>query len=62
LRGSIEAITDEQEKVVEIIKGEACPDYMRILVSIPPKMSVSEFMGYFKAKSSLMIFQKWGGI
>ena len=45
-------------KGVEIIEAEACPDHIHMLVSIPPKYSVSEFMGYLKGKSSLMIFDK----
>ena len=51
-----------QWKGVEIIEGEVCPDHIHMLVSIPPKMSVSGFMGYLKGKSSLRIFQKWGNI
>ena len=51
-----------QWKGVEIIEGEVCPDHIHILVSIPPKISVSSFMGYLKGKSSLMIFQKYGNI
>ena len=39
-------------KGVEIIEGEVCPDHVHILVSIPPKMSVSVFMGYLKGKSA----------
>ena len=49
-------------KGVEIVEGEVCPDHIHILVSIPPKMSVSGFMGYLKGKSSLLIFQKWGNM
>jgi len=45
-------------KGVEIIEGNLCPDHVHMLVSIPPKMSVSSFMGYLKGKSSLMIFEK----
>ena len=45
-------------KGVEIIEAEACVDHIHMLVSIPPKMSVSEFMGYLKGKSSLMIFDR----
>ena len=45
-------------KGVEIIEGEVCPDHIHMLVSIPPKMSVSGFMGYLKGKSALLIFQK----
>ena len=44
---------------VEIIEGEICPDHVHILVSIPPKMSVSVFMGYLKGKSATIIFQRW---
>ena len=47
-----------QWKGVEIIEAEACPDHIHLLVSIPPKISVSSFMGYLKGKSSLMIFDK----
>ena len=49
-------------KGVEIIEAEACPDHIHMLVSIPPKISVSSFMGYLKGKSSLMIFQRWGNM
>ena len=45
-------------KGVEIIEAEACSDHIHMLVSIPPKISVSSFMGYLKGKSSLMIFDK----
>ena len=45
-------------KGVEIIEGHLMPDHIHILVSIPPKYSVSQFMGYLKGKSSLMIFDK----
>ena len=51
-----------RRKEVEIIEGEVCPDHVHIMVSIPPKMSVSGFMGYLKGKSSLMIFQKYGNM
>ena len=46
------------EMKVEIIEAEACVDHIHMLVSIPPKYSVSQFMGYLKGKSSLMIFDK----
>ena len=49
-----------QWKGVEIVEGEICPDHIHLLLSIPPKISVSGFMGYLKGKSSLMIFQKMG--
>ena len=45
-------------KGVEIIEGHLMPDHVHILVSIPPKYSVSQFMGYLKGKSSLMVFDK----
>ena len=47
-----------QAKKVEIIEAEACPDHIHMLVSIPPYMSISNFMGYIKSKSALMIFDK----
>ena len=45
-------------KQIEIIEAEACKDHIHMLVSIPPKYSVSQIMGYLKGKSSLMIFEK----
>ena len=51
-----------QWKGVEIIEGEICPDHIHMLVSIPPKMSASGFMGFLKGKSSLMIFQRFGNM
>lgn len=47
-----------ERKKVEIVEAEACADHIHMLVSIPPKMSVSSFMGYLKGKSSLMIFDR----
>ena len=47
-------------KEVNIINAEACPDHIHMLVEIPPKMSISGFMGFLKGKSSLMIYEKWG--
>ena len=55
-------IIECQWKGVEIIEGEICPDHIHMLVSIPPKMSVSGFMGFLKGKSSLMIFQRFGNM
>ena len=49
-------------KGVEIIEGEVCLDHIHLLLSIPPKMSVSGFMGYLKGKSSLLMFQKYGNM
>ena len=45
-------------KDVEIIEANACPDHIHMLLSIPPKYSVSAFMGYLKGKSSLIIFER----
>ena len=47
-----------QQKGVEIIEANACPDHIHMLISIPPKYSVSQIMGYLKGKSSLMIFDR----
>ena len=47
-----------ERKGVEIIDANACSDHIHMLVSIPPKLSVSQFMGYLKGKSSLMIFDR----
>ncbi|HFI0162778.1 TPA: IS200/IS605 family transposase [Streptococcus suis] len=45
-------------KGVEIIEGHLMPDHVHMLVSIPPRLSVSSFMGYLKGKSALMMFDK----
>ncbi len=47
-----------QRKGVEIIAAECMPDHIHMFVRIPPNISVSEFMGYLKGKSSLMIFDR----
>ncbi|HEM6191526.1 TPA: IS200/IS605 family transposase, partial [Streptococcus suis] len=47
-----------QYKGVEIIEGHMMPDHVHMLVLIPPKLSISDFMGYLKSKSALMIFDK----
>ena len=49
-----------QWKGIEIIEGEMAVDHVHLLLSIPPKMSVSGVMGYLKGKSSLIIYQKFG--
>ena len=49
-------------KGVEIIEAEVCPDHIHMLLAIPPKISLSGFMGFLKGKSSLMIYQKWGSM
>ena len=51
-----------ERKGVEILEAEACVDHIHMLVSIPPKLSVSEFMGYLKGKSSLMIFDQFANM
>ena len=45
-------------KHVEILEAECCPDHIHMLVTIPPHLSVSSFMGYLKGKSALMMFDK----
>ena len=47
-----------EQKHVEIIEAELCPDHVHMLVSIPPNLSVSQFVGYLIGKSSLMIFDR----
>ena len=47
-----------KQKGVEIIQAQACVDHIHMLVSIPPSLSVSQFVGYLKGKSSLMIFDR----
>mgnify|MGYP001006294987 CR=1 FL=1 len=47
-----------ERKDIDIIEAELCPDHVHMLISIPPKHSVSEIMGYLKGKSSLIIFDR----
>lgn len=49
-------------KGVEIIEGHLMPDHVHLLLSIPPKLSVSSFMGYLKGKSALMIFDRYANL
>ena len=49
-------------KNVRIIEAEVCPDHIHMLVAIPPKMSVSGFMGYLKGKSSVLIYQRFANL
>ena len=49
-------------KQVEILEAEACKDHIHMLVSIPPKYSVAQIVGYLKGKSSLMIFEKYANM
>ena len=46
------------EKKVEIIEAEACPDHIHMLVSVPPYISIAQFMGFLKGKNTLMIFDR----
>ena len=55
--GRILRILSERKRVI-IEEAELCPDHIHMLVSIPPKFSVSQFVGYLKGKSSLMIFDR----
>ena len=47
-------------KGVNVIEAEACPDHIHMLIEIPPKYSVSKFMGYLKGKSSTMLYEQFG--
>jgi len=47
-----------EQKGIEIIEAELCPDHVHMLIAIPPKYSVAQIMGYLKGKSSLMIFDR----
>ena len=51
-----------ERKQVEIHEAEICRDHVHMLVSIPPKVSVSSFMGYLKGKSSIMIYEQFGDL
>ena len=61
LRADIGAILRnliERKPDCKLLEAEACPDHIHMLVEIPPKYSVAEFMGYLKSKSTLMIFER----
>ena len=47
---------------ITILEEEVCPDHVHTLLEIPPKISVSSFVGYLKGKSSLLVYQKWGNL
>ena len=49
-------------KQIEILEAEACKDHIHMLISVPPKYSISQVMGYMKGKSSLMIFEKYANL
>ena len=62
-RDTVQTIKDLCKwKGIEIIEGKAMPDHIHILVKIPPKMSISNFMGYLKGKSAMMIFARHGNL
>ena len=50
------------QKKVEIHEAEACPDHIHMFVEIPPKYSVSGFMGYLKGKSAAMMYEQFGDL
>ena len=61
LRADIGAILRqliERKPDCKPIEEEACPDHIHMLIEIPPKYSVAQFMGYLKSKSTLMIFER----
>lgn len=64
LRADIQTIIKDlcKWKGVEIIEGNMMSDHIHILLSIPPKYSVSNFMGYLKGKSAMMIFERHGNL
>ena len=47
---------------MKIIEAEACPDHIHLFVEIPPKLSISGFMGYLKGKSSTMLYEQFGEV
>ena len=49
-------------KQIDILEAEACKDHIHMLISVPPKYSISQIMGYLKGKSSLMIFEKYANL
>lgn len=49
-------------KEIEIIEGEVCPDHIHMLLSIPPKYSVSSVMGFLKGKSTVIIHERHGNL
>ena len=64
VKGSIREILKNlcKWKGVEIIEGHLMPDHIHMQVSIPPKYSISAFMGYLKGKSAIMIFERHGNL
>lgn len=64
LRADIQTIIKDlcKWKGVEIIEGNMMPDHINLLLSIPPKYSIANFMGYLKGKSTMMIFERHGNL
>ena len=65
LRADIGAILRrliERKPDCVLLEAEACPDHIHMLIEIPPKYSVSSFMGYLKGKSSQAIYERWGNM
>jgi len=64
LKADIGAILRElcRWKQVNIIEAESCPDHVHMLVEIPPKMSISGFVGFLKGKSSLLLHERHGNL
>lgn len=56
--GQILRMLIERKPGCKLLEAEACPDHIHMLLEIPPKYSISEFMGYLKSKSTLMIFER----
>ena len=56
--GQILRMLIERKAGCKLLEAEACPDHIHMLIEIPPKYSVSQFMGYLKSKSTLMIFDR----
>ena len=56
--GQIFRMLIERKPGCKLLEAEACPDHIHMLLEIPPKYSISEFMGYLKSKSTLMIFER----
>ena len=60
IRGDIGKILRKlcEQKGVEILEAQACPDHIHMLVSIPPSLSVAQFVVYLKRKNTLIIFER----
>ena len=56
--GKILRMLVERRPGCKLLEAEACPDHIHMLIEIPPKYSVSQFMGYLKSKSTLLIFER----